>query len=160
MNQLPLISPIISFFEGSGTDHRGRHLKTILSYNNEIIETSHDIIQWVFPLPEASNHSDHAPILTEADIKSFRDSASLQRQAWENSVWFRNFLIATTAWRRHRDHNHLRITRAIRFLTLVGLKNNADVLHSTALHLAFDVVSDQTKIYWEEALKEKPSWLE
>jgi hypothetical protein len=52
----PIASPLtlISFYDGSGTDGRGRTLAQILDWDADKLESRHDYIQTLFPLPEES----------------------------------------------------------------------------------------------------------
>lgn len=45
---------LVAFYDGSGVDGRGRSLETILKWGTGKLESSHDYIQTLFPLPEAS----------------------------------------------------------------------------------------------------------
>jgi hypothetical protein len=45
---------LIAFFEGTGTDHKGRLLTEILAESDQWLECKHDYIQTLFPLPEQS----------------------------------------------------------------------------------------------------------
>lgn len=42
---------IIGFYSGQQADHRGRQLHEIQSWPDGKLETVHDYIQWLFPLP-------------------------------------------------------------------------------------------------------------
>ncbi|TMJ38226.1 MAG: hypothetical protein E6G87_06875, partial [Alphaproteobacteria bacterium] len=60
------------FLTGEGHDHRGRFLADVLAFDNAILERSHDYIQWLFPLPEASRFSAGAPVLSHEEIALIR----------------------------------------------------------------------------------------
>jgi len=59
----PPSSSLIAFYDGTGTDGRGRTLEQILDWGAGRLEQSHDYIQTLFPLPEASGVNDSAPII-------------------------------------------------------------------------------------------------
>jgi hypothetical protein len=67
-------SPIIAFYRGAGPDHRGRFLHEIREFGVDELESTHDFIQWLFPLPERSGANPHAPLLSASDIDAFGDS--------------------------------------------------------------------------------------
>ena len=46
--------PLIDFFADNGADNRGRVLLQIVGQSDEWLESTHDFIQWLFPLSEAS----------------------------------------------------------------------------------------------------------
>lgn len=70
---------LIAFFEGNGVDHRGRSHKAILSLSDDLIESTHDFIQWLFPLPESSNFNRNAPLLDRSVIRAFEERLELRR---------------------------------------------------------------------------------
>lgn len=46
--------PIRAFLRGEGPDGRGRRLDEVLVFDDAGIESVHDFIQWLFPLPDLS----------------------------------------------------------------------------------------------------------
>ena len=48
-------SRIVDFYAGVAPDHRGRSLAQLQSQSLSALETNHDYIQWLFPLPERSS---------------------------------------------------------------------------------------------------------
>ena len=59
----PASTSLIAFYDGTGADGRGRTLEQILNWGAARLEQSHDYIQTLFPLPEASGVNDSAPII-------------------------------------------------------------------------------------------------
>src|ERR1700674_5375280 len=135
---------IIGFYSGIEPDHRGRYLHEIQQWADDQLEDVHDFIQWLFPLPEPSGFNAAAPILTRDSIRDFRARPELQenlrvsllrmlsfyglelRSDEEVSVARSpNFATTSTAWLSAGNHNHLRITRILRCLTLLGLESEA-----------------------------------
>jgi Opioid growth factor receptor (OGFr) conserved region len=47
--------PIVSFYAGETPDSRGRKIEEIWNFNDRQLETVHDFIQWLFPLPTSSH---------------------------------------------------------------------------------------------------------
>ena len=41
---------ILHFLEGAIPDGRGRTLSIIMAFDDQAIESTHDFIQWIFPL--------------------------------------------------------------------------------------------------------------
>ena len=70
---------LIRFYEGTGTDHRGRTLADIHAYDHDALERHHDFIQWLFPLPEPSPVNPLAPRLTPEAIAAFSARSELRR---------------------------------------------------------------------------------
>lgn len=89
---------LISFYEESGTDSRGRHLADILRWGVNKLESSHDYIQTLFPLPERSGVNDRAPIIDRRVFEAFRAREDLRdrlRAAFKKMLWFYGFELHT-----------------------------------------------------------------
>ena len=71
---------IVRFFRGDQTDHCGRSLSESLGQRHDWLEFTHDYIQWLFPLTEASAFNSNAPILTPAAIAEFHADAVLRER--------------------------------------------------------------------------------
>jgi hypothetical protein len=153
-----LNSRIIGFYSGTEPDHRGRYLQEIQQWAGDQLEGVHDYIQWLFPLPEPSGFNLAAPVLNGESIQEFRTRPDLQEQL---RVSFRrmmsfygldarsgeqiavtrtpNFAAKAKVWLSPANHNHLRITRILRCLSVLGLDAEAKAF--------FDCLS---KIYEDE----------
>ena len=147
------MSDIISFYEGNKPDAAPYSLHEIWDLPILEIETSHDIIQWLFPLNVASNVNLDAPILTQDDINAFCFMSSecdnyigsdnekhnnraelLQTNLYGSSHMFMRFLHCTSdTWCKKNNHNHLRITRMIKCLMLLELEGDAKSLYLEVL---------------------------
>ena len=108
-----------SFLAGTGTDSVGRSIGQILDLDDAHWERTHDFIQWLFPLTEASRSVRNAPVLTDNQIKQIRASEPIQANIQRSVLRYKEFLAATTKWRSGYDHNHLRISRVIKSLRLL-----------------------------------------
>lgn len=169
-------SPLISFYRGDQPDDRRRHLTAIQSWDDERLESVHDYIQWLFPLPERSAFNPGAPLLSAADIGAFQASAELRGRLL---VSFRRMLafyglmldemmdkpLITIApdfprqslnWLRPGNHNLLRLTRILRCLTLLDLPK-----HAHALLICLERIDAEhpgrigpvTMRYWRDAVR-------
>jgi hypothetical protein len=138
-------SGLLEFYSGVGTDDRGRYLREMLEWPDEELEPVHDYIQWLFPLTEPSAFNPRAPLLSDAAIREFRRSAELRSNvlaSFERMVRFYGFELAAAeedcvirraanfserahVWLAPMNHNHLRITRILKCLRLVGLDDHA-----------------------------------
>src|SRR3954471_18359534 len=83
---------LTEFYRGTGTDSEGRTLAEIWSYSDDDMEAVHDFIQWLFPLREASQFNENAPLLTDADIALFRADSSLRANLLRSFGRFLGFL--------------------------------------------------------------------
>jgi hypothetical protein len=152
------MSQIIPFFEGHVKHPSGRTFDQILALDDDALERSHDVVQWIFPLPERSRAQPSAPVLTPEELAEFRASPPLQLQVRRAAHVMAGFYAFTDPWRRPRDHNHLRITRIIRCLTLVNQNVHARRFHDFAVANAPNV-PDSVRWFWSEALLDEPAWL-
>lgn len=105
---------LLSFLQDVRPDHRGRMLSDIWAFGDEQIESTHDFIQWVFPLDTRSGAQPDAPVLDAAEIDMIHKSAPATMNLERSTDWFLGFLSRSQQWLAPYDHNHLRITRMIR----------------------------------------------
>jgi hypothetical protein len=138
---------IAGFLAGTRPDDRGRYLRQIQQWPDERLEHVHDFIQWMFPLQERSAVNPEAPVLdaaTIAEIRSDRSSQENLRISFHRMLAFyglqvmpeselrvgcaRNFGQRAANWLSGGNHNHLRITRIIKSLNLLGMEAEARAL--------------------------------
>ena len=112
-------NPILAFLEGEGTDGAGRSLFDVLGMDDAGIERTHDFIQWLFALTEASAAVPGAPVLTPEQAAEIKASIPAQCALAAATDRMDRFYRATTLWLAPQDHNHLRITRIIKSLRLL-----------------------------------------
>ena len=129
----------------------------MLAFDDEQLEDVHDYVQWLFPVPEPSAAEPDSPVLTPADIEALRGEAE-RATALRALARLRSFHAGSTEWQQPFDHNQLRITRILRFLSVVGLNAEARAF--------FDWASTRPGArfgnapwYWREALEARPAWL-
>ena len=157
-------SPILGFYAGESPDDCGRYLAEIPQWPDERLEAVHDYIQWLFPLREPSNFNPEAPVLDAKTIRQFRSRVELKenlRTSFLRMLKFYglemtadptpkiaragNFEQRSRNWLSPMNHNHLRITRIIKSLRLLGLEAEASAF--------FDCLNN---IYAEESAKPRP----
>lgn len=149
------MSAILDFYRGTLKGELTFH--DILQESDEFWEKCHNHIQWMFPLPEPSKAQPASPVATQGDFDQIAGDPVLKMRVLAALGRYIAFLDRTTAWRRGKDHNHLRITRVIRCLCFCGLNDAAYEFCEYAKATA--EVSRQTMWYWDEALKRNPAWL-
>lgn len=89
---------LVTFYEGTRPDHRGRSLSEILQWDADELEGCHDYIQMLFPLPEISDFNWNAPIIDREVWKEFRSRLDLRlklRESFEKILWFYGFVLQT-----------------------------------------------------------------
>jgi len=137
----PVASRLVEFYSGRAPDHAGRFVGQIQRWPDERLETVHDFIQWLFPLAEASPVNPLAPVLDQETIEAFAARPELRQTlrlsflrmldfyglAMESGAVLRaaNFPERAENWLHPGNHNHLRITRILKSLNLLGLAEEA-----------------------------------
>ena len=173
-----LNSRIIAFYDGKEPDHRDRYLHEIQEWPNDQLESVHDYIQWLFPLLERSGFNIAAPVLNRESVQVFRARPDLQEQlrvsflrmmnfyglearSGERSTVTRapDFAPKAAKWLSPGNHNHLRITRILRCLNVLGLEVEANAFFNCLCQIYEDeqnkplpAISDETMLYWREAV--------
>jgi hypothetical protein len=171
---------IIGFYSGEEPDHRGRYLHEIQEWPDDQLEAVHDFIQWVFPLPEPSGFNAAAPILNRESMQEFRKRPELRQnlrvsflrmmnfyglraRSGEQITVTRapNFTAKATVWLSPGNHNHLRITRILRCLRLLGLEAEAKAFFDCLSEIYEDEqkkplasISSETILYWRGAVSD------
>ena len=138
------MSAILAFYHGTAEGPAGRRIADVWAYDARDLERRHDFIQWLFPLREPSRYNPHAAVLTPADEAAFRDDPALQdrllrsldlmlafyelRRQGDRVVPADPDRIGQAAWLRPWDHNHLRLSRIVQSLALLGHRREAEAL--------------------------------
>ena len=157
-------SGIVDFYTGTSPDHRGRYLREILDSPDGELERVHDYIQWLFPLAERSGFNVNAPMLDGQTIREFHSRPDLQRNLRASFLRMLAFygleiieshppLVRRAPffkdragnWLKPSNHNHLRVTRILKSLRILGLEREATAF--------FDCLAD---IYNEQATQSTP----
>ena len=168
---------LVAYYRGTGPDHRGRLLSDIHEFGFDELESTHDYIQWLFPLPEPSGANASAPLLSAEDMALFTADTVLRKallRSFELMLLFFGFRLAVAngaetvaiskgpdfderrkVWLQGGNHNFLRITRILRSLTLLGCRQHA----SAFLELLEDIYAEHpgtightTVTFWRRAV--------
>ena len=145
---------MLNFLKGNERDVYKRYLKDIWIMSDEQIENTHNFIQWVFPLNERSNAVPKSPILTNEEIISIKKSETAQKNIKKSAEWFLEFLSRNSYWICQNNHNHLRITRAIKSLRLIHSNEEAEKFKNSIMNL---IQGNEKKInpttlkYWKNS---------
>ncbi|KXS94801.1 hypothetical protein AC578_4054 [Pseudocercospora eumusae] len=174
-------SLIVRFYgPDKAKDSEGRTLDSVLKFDNRALEYHHDYIQVLFPLPERSPINPEAPIITKAVRDAFAQDEFLRERlftAFKRMADFyafdvtgskddpkfspkaQNFKrLAGNSWLTSMDHNHLRITRIIRCLRILGLGPVAQGFYEALKQHEEGRVSRRSLMYWQRAA-ERPLYL-
>jgi Opioid growth factor receptor (OGFr) conserved region len=168
---------LVSFDAGTRPDDRGRLLREIHGWPEYRLEQTHDYIQWLFPVADRSGFNPEAPILDAKTIREFRSRPELRRNlqaSFRRMLAFygmdiqesggltvtRAFSFAERSkrWVTPYNHNHLRITRILKSLRLLGLEPEATAfftcladIYRVELAKAGPGISDETFTFWKAA---------
>jgi len=149
--------PIHAFLTAHGRDGRGRTLATVLDFDDDRIESTHDFIQWLFPLRDASRAVPGSPVLGATEAEAIRRDRVAQAGLLAARIRMMRFYVQSTGWLTAFDHNHLRITRILTALRdLVGLEE-ARAFHEDILSLnqaAGSPVNPESLEYWRRAVED------
>ena len=166
---------LLAFYRGDGRDIEGRTHAEILAWSDARFEAVHDYIQWLFPLPEPSGANPLAPLLTPGVAEAFRESEEMRsrlRAAYTRMLSFYGLVFRShgevvpaafypqraQTWLTPWNHNHLRLTRILRSLRLLGLEQESAALFG-ALEQIYEAeppdhwrISAETFRYWQRAI--------
>lgn len=160
-------------------DSRGRTLASILAWSDDQLEYCHDYIQVLFPLPEGSPFNPSAPIINRTIFTTFRSRPELRSQvrlSFELMLKFygfeydtseteedgevivpaSHFRTAARNWVMRFNHNHLRITRILRSLRVLGLEEEAEQFYQAVSRLyrgGKSGISQKSMMFWERAAR-------
>lgn len=148
---MPEPRPLVNFHLGTAPDDHGRTFDAILAHDDEWLEYTHNFIQWLFPLTSISGANPTAPTLDAAQIAEFRQNPTLHKQllrAFDRMLGFYgldraldsinkapNWAQRKSLWFSHPSHNHLRITRILKCLNTLGMKQEARMLYDCLVSL-------------------------
>ena len=168
------MTAFLAFYRGAGTDHLGRTRGEIVGWDNDRLERVHDFIQWLFPLEEPSPVNPSAPVLTPGDRHAFQREPALHEHlldsfqrmlafyGFDRRVDRRAVTIEKAAdwsersavWLRPHNHNHLRITRILKSLMLLGARDEAVAFYRVLQDVYasnHSKIADETMHYWTHA---------
>ena len=170
---IPGMSDIVDFYRGTGTDHRGRTIDQVWAFDHDELERIHDFIQWLFPTDRPSAFNAWAPVLTAESIAALRGLPDLRprversldvmldfyglRRHDGSTVTIEPFVTLEARgprWWGAGNHNHLRLTRIITSLGLLGLPDEAVALERALQAIRRERrtgISDETARYWAAA---------
>jgi ADP-ribosylglycohydrolase len=147
---------LIDFLRGAGPDSYGRYHDDILKFSDEELENVHNYIQWLFPLREPSEAVSESPFIeNEETVQILRNDEAVQESMVTALVRMHRFYEQNDFWLRQGDHNHLRITRILKSITLLNTKENARDFYDFILRRVemAKPVTDESLEYWRKSLE-------
>jgi hypothetical protein len=114
---MPTKLDLISFFEDTQGDYRGRKFSDMLKWPDYELETSHDYIQTLFPLPEASQVVWSATIVDRRVFDAFRAKPELRGKLRE--AFMRMLSFYGLKW--CEDEGRRSVRHSIKTIQAIGL---------------------------------------
>ncbi len=170
---------ILDFYRGKLHHPTGATIETIWGWSHDRLEYEHTYIQWLFPLREPSRAVPGSPTITEAEIGEFnRDPALKERVLRSLSCMLGfygftmhatadaargvtialapSFAVRSHAWLIPGNHNHLRISRMLKSLCILGLRREAREWFAVLQHVYgehADAIGSETYHFWRAAVE-------
>jgi len=146
---------LIEFLRGTGPDSHGRYHADILKFSDKELEETHDYIQWLFPLRDESAAVPGSPFLESEDVvRVIREDEDIQENLVMALVRMHRFYENNDFWLRQGDHNHLRITRILKSISLLSSKENAVDFYDFIMRRVRDAqpVTAESLEYWKKSI--------
>lgn len=164
---------LLAFYTNTSPSAAGYWFDDIISWPDSRLEECHDYIQWIFPLPEPSMHQPDSPLLSEACLQAFVSDQALRKRVaaiFHRMLQFYGIGDAIAGsvdgcsaneskprqWVTTRNHNYLRLTRILRFMTLIGFTSEAAFLLRELERIAFVFpreIGAEVQAYWRRAVR-------
>jgi hypothetical protein len=163
------MSTITDFQLGKISDNQGRFIHDIWQLNDFWLEHDHKYVQWLFPIDSQTKFNRHAPMLSLEDQAAFKGSSELKHaqkksldlmlrffgMRWEGGVIVpvEQLNMREHIWLKRAGHNHLRISRIIRSLSLCDQFELSVQFQQAMLDAAeqYGEVCEESKGYWRSA---------
>ncbi len=173
------MSRVLDFYRGELRHPTGVTIESIWGWHNGRLEHEHTYIQWLFPLRDRSRAVPDSPTITESEVREFnRDPALRDRvlRSFRLMLGFYGFTMDVAAdsagtvtiapaadfaaksrsWLTPGNHNHLRITRILKSLCILGLRPEAREWFA-ALQRVYvdhpDAIGSVTYDFWRKAVE-------
>jgi len=165
---------LADFFLGNGNDDKGRPLLLIVNKSDEWLESTHDYIQWLFPLAEKSGANPTAPLIDINLVSLFQFNTTAQQNyllGLDRMLSFYGLerhektITKGEGWNYRKEfwfvtptHNDLRITRILKSMSILGFNDLARSLLDALLQLTNEPdcgFSRDTVEFWKLAVQAK-----
>jgi hypothetical protein len=170
LSEKPPVDLLCSFYEGSGKDIKNRALSDIWSWDDQTKEKEHDYIQWMFPIATKSRFNSKAPVLTREIADQLKSSEQIMcnfRTSFNNILNFYgykdytsgskelekadNFDSRVEIWAKPGNHNLDRITRIMKCLKIMGMRDELSAFYGSLLSDVASRVGETALPFWKEA---------
>lgn len=170
---------LLAFYAGQGFDAAGRSIEEIWAFDHERLESTHDYIQWLFPVVQPSKYNPDAPLLNDETIAVIAEDRVLKARILRSLRLLldfyglelvdspmsplqvrkaKHYLERRATWQDapagRLNHNLLRLTRIMQCLRLVGLDQYARALFLCLAEIQSEQpeqIPGPTLHYWRDA---------
>ena len=145
---------LFNFLANKGPDFKDRYISDLLKFTDRDFEEKHDFIQWIFPTNESSTIALEIPLVDDEIITLVKKSEIAQSNIQKATDLYLGFLYRNSHWIKQHDHNHLRITRAIKSLRLLLGDKEADDFKKNIYGMLGGrilVIHENARRYWSKA---------
>ena len=142
------------FHEGKAPLANGHRRDTLLFLSDEEFESNHGFIQWAFPTNEKSTSNFTAPTLDLESAIWLAENSGFVTFLENMTVRLLEFLQRNRHWVKSHDHNHLRISRAIKSIRILHSYELANWFYERVLEFAGNAEETMPKAYaiWAQKL--------
>lgn len=146
---------IVDYYLGKSEDSSGYTVNDYLSSTDDWIAAQREFIPWAFPSPEASTGYADAPVMNQESVAKFKEDSILREMVRQVVNRYLKYLNGSQGWRNSADSDHIRITRMIRFLATIGMKEEAQ---KVAKWCSERGGSKRVRATWESSVEYLPPW--
>lgn len=156
---------MVSFYLIQRPNNKGLYLTDMWCFSNQEMEIHHDYIQWMFPTDERSRFVWNAPVLSRTTIGDMASNPQVIENAYISAkrfllflgfYWGQRSLVRTDDWEKRsanwltpNNHNFKRISRFLRFCSLMCMLDVRDAL----LHELNLLYNEHPEIIGKEAIE-------
>ncbi len=161
---------IYNFLTGKSTDYYGRSIKDIHNFDYQQLENIHNYIQWIFPTFTKSQFYPNTPILDNIQVRKIKNSKEaitnirlsfflmidfygLELTLNKDIKIGKHFESRKGNWLELGNHNHLRITRILNSLKIMGFNKERDNFLNVLLiikELYPNKISSRSVEFWKK----------
>jgi hypothetical protein len=167
---------IVDFYNGVIKHPSGHSIEDIWLWDDYTLEKGHTYIQYLFPLKEKSKAVPKSPVISDEEVAMFLEDKELRKKLLKSFLVMLDFYGLKSIkkddnivikksneynekkenWQNIGNHNHLRITRILKSLTMLGLPKFANAFYKCLKEITQEdpaKFSETTINFWKESVK-------
>ena len=143
-------SKIIKFYKNEKV-----HLYTfndIMNFSDKELENIHNYIQWLFPTNDKNNIRFGKPFLAEEDILIIKNDKEILLNIYKALNKMFDFYFNNKQWLTKNNHNYLRITRILIFLSLINTQE-LNLIKKMFYNNNKNIIGETSFNFWTKSYK-------